>query len=1226
MKSLFHLFDSKITFILFLVGVLSCQQKGEVPYPENPSNYEIPEALPFSLPEGKPLIWKNLPADSVPVGKTMKFDLDRLPSVPFDLQEEVPLQSPLKVTSFDWDQLEEIPFELELEADSVTGVITPLPEPIIFSTSTLLKADNTNAGVLALTSGQGLPGTTVFAQEIGANGTHWIGTEQGLVKYTGNEFHLYDIITSDFTGVLNTISDLEFLSDGRLLVSTFRKGFLIVDAVNQTLESFELPYGFSRGYVDSEGNYWGGTVTPTIKFVDFQQGRIFSLKLPEEQLTVNNSLGAFQDSKKNFWIAFNNAVGVVNPDKTSMKILRSDPLLQSFANYDFTESSEGDIYISSFSPGLSIVSLENETISRLGLEQGFGAGALDIQLDEQENVWIGSNGSFTIYKPKSNSLKTIETNLNMTGQGPPAESIIDGEGMYWQGTWPNGLILYDPSGTDSRHFNVDDGLLSNDTWGIAEDGQSNVWLATYGGLHIYHPEAKEIKYLEIPASIGKNDHRGVSKIDENTLFIGSVGGFALVDLENETLTAYTEMSGTDFIAWRAIQRPDGTIWIVNNQGLLTFNPEKRIMKKLDQSSGLAGNTIWGVLGDHENQVWLVGNSGIDIVDPENNMVRYLGVNEGLPTVDQSALLITDRNEMVIGGGKGISIINKDRTTITKINRAHGLSPEGLYDMVFSQGRIQLGTENGIVVIDRPESDSSQVAWRFTNFAKPEGYPFSDYNQSTGYVMSDGKVWWAASPILSVNLQDPMTQESSKPRLALTGVKIMDQLPSFARTFEKSGEQERIAMGEDFDYLAKNNIRWDSVHPQTKMPIGLILPHHQNSLTFLFTNPTIKSRDEIEFRYVLEGSNNEWSEITKTSTSKTYFNLLPGEYTFKVITKGFNGVWSDPATFSFTISPPWWLTWWAFLLYFFALGLLVYATVQVRSSYLKRENKLLEDRVNHRTAQLKQSIDELKATQEQLIQSEKMASLGELTAGIAHEIQNPLNFVNNFSEVSNELIQEIKEEQQKENKDDELINEIIDDISQNLAKINFHGKRADSIVKGMLQHSRNNSGQKELSDINVIADEYLRLSYHGLRAKDKSFTADFKLELDPDLPKIEILPQDLGRVLLNLINNGFYAAGEKKKALIEAGSPEANAFLPTVTVSTKKLEGAIEIRVRDNGNGIPEDIKSKIFQPFFTTKPTGKGTGLGLSMSYDIITKGHEGTLEVESKKEEYTEFIIILPY
>ena len=265
--------------------------------------------------------------------------------------------------------------------------------------------------------------------------------------------------------------------------------------------------------------------------------------------------------------------------------------------------------------------------------------------------------------------------------------------------------------------------------------------------------------------------------------------------------------------------------------------------------------------------------------------------------------------------------------------------------------------------------------------------------------------------------------------------------------------------------------------------------------------------------------------------------------------------------------------------------------------------------------LESTLVDLKSTQAQLIQSEKMASLGELTAGIAHEIQNPLNFVNNFSEVNKELIAEMKTEIEKGNLEE--VKFIVEDIEANSEKINHHGKRADSIVKGMLQHSRSSSSVKEPADINALADEYLRLSYHGLRAKDKDFNATMKTDFDESIGNINIVPQDIGRVLLNLYNNAFYAVNEKKKQ-------QPGNYAPTVSIITKKNGSKIEVSVVDNGSGIPQKVVDKIFQPFFTTKPTGQGTGLGLSLSYDII-KAHGGEIKVKSKEEEGSEFIIMLP-
>ena len=310
-------------------------------------------------------------------------------------------------------------------------------------------------------------------------------------------------------------------------------------------------------------------------------------------------------------------------------------------------------------------------------------------------------------------------------------------------------------------------------------------------------------------------------------------------------------------------------------------------------------------------------------------------------------------------------------------------------------------------------------------------------------------------------------------------------------------------------------------------------------------------------------------------------------------------------------------------------------------------------------ELAKEKDDLKSAQTQLIQSEKMASLGELTAGIAHEIQNPLNFVNNFSEVSIEFVDETIEEvealktrhalsqqhafsqQQDSSQDKESLTDIgnlLGDIKSNLEKINHHGQRAAGIVRGMLEHSRKSDGKKELTDVNALCDEYLRLSYHGYRAKDQSFNATIETHFDPALPKVSIVPQDIGRVILNIFNNAFYAINERNKNEKWADSlPKAlgvggkhsegsiSEYIPTVIVSTKYLGDKIEISIKDNGNGIPDHIKDKIFQPFFTTKPTGQGTGLGLSLAYDIVTKGHGGRLKVEAKEGEGSEFVIQIP-
>jgi signal transduction histidine kinase len=407
---------------------------------------------------------------------------------------------------------------------------------------------------------------------------------------------------------------------------------------------------------------------------------------------------------------------------------------------------------------------------------------------------------------------------------------------------------------------------------------------------------------------------------------------------------------------------------------------------------------------------------------------------------------------------------------------------------------------------------------------------------------------------------------------------------------------------------------------------ITLNHSQNRISIDFAAIHFADPENNIHQYMLEGYENEWRDV-RVEKAAYYFNVPTGHYVFKVRATSSYGVNAEKSI-RIVVLPPWWQTWWAYTLYAILLASAVWTFIKWRTKALKKEKDVLEIKVNDRTKELKKekelvekTLSELKTTQAQLIQAEKMASLGEMTAGIAHEIQNPLNFVNNFSEVNTELIDELTREAGDGNIEE--VKAIAKDIRDNELKIVQHGKRADAIVKGMLQHSRTSSGLKEPTDINALCDEYLRLAYHGLRAKDKDFNTEIKTEFDNSIGKINVIPQDIGRVILNLINNAFYAVDEKKKQL-------GDGYEPAVSVSTRLIippsggQRGAEIKISDNGNGIPKKLLDKIFQPFFTTKPTGQGTGLGLSLSYDII-KVHGGEIKVHSNEAEGTEFIVQLP-
>ncbi len=394
-----------------------------------------------------------------------------------------------------------------------------------------------------------------------------------------------------------------------------------------------------------------------------------------------------------------------------------------------------------------------------------------------------------------------------------------------------------------------------------------------------------------------------------------------------------------------------------------------------------------------------------------------------------------------------------------------------------------------------------------------------------------------------------------------------------------------------------------------------LSHDQNSFSFQYSFVDfISKHEDTRVMYMMQNYDNNW-RLSNENREAYYFNLPPGKYFFKVKAYGADGR-SVEKQVAVVITPPWWTSWWVYLFYALCLIAGVFFTDRMlRKKLIEKERERTREKELAQSREIEKAYTELKLTQAQLIQSEKMASLGELTAGIAHEIQNPLNFVNNFSEVNTELIDEA-ESAINAGKPQEA-KELLTSLRNNQVKINQHGKRADAIVKGMLQHSRPGSNIKEPTDINALADEYFRLAYHGLKAQNREFNATMKTNYDPTIGKINILPQDIGRVLLNLFNNAFYTVSEKKMH-------EPESFVPIVSVSTRKLNGKVEIIVKDNGDGIPQKVADKIFQPFFTTKPAGKGTGLGLSLSYDII-KSHGGQIQVQSKEGEGAEFVIQLP-
>lgn len=415
----------------------------------------------------------------------------------------------------------------------------------------------------------------------------------------------------------------------------------------------------------------------------------------------------------------------------------------------------------------------------------------------------------------------------------------------------------------------------------------------------------------------------------------------------------------------------------------------------------------------------------------------------------------------------------------------------------------------------------------------------------------------------------------------------------------------------------------------------------NEIAFEYAALSFANEKLVRYKTRLVGYDKDWSP-EKAEVKIRYTNLpaffSPKTYVFELIASNNAGLWAaEPLSYSFVVQPPWWFRWWSLGFDVVLLVTSVYGYSRYRIKQLQERARQLEKTVAERTeevrlqakelavknVELEEKNQEILRTQEQLIMQEKLASLGALTAGIAHEIKNPLNFVNNFADLSVELVQELREDilKHKEKLDVDTLDDIeaiLDDLGHNATKISEHGKRADSIVRGMLLHSRGKTGERMLTDLNTLLDEAVQLAYHGLRAQDADFNITIEKDYDRSIGDLDVIPQDLSRVFINVVNNACYATNEKKKVT-------RDSFEPKLSVCTKNLADKVEIRIRDNGTGMPKDVVSKIFNPFFTTKPTGKGTGLGLSLSYDIVVKEHNGEMKVETEEGNYTEFIITIP-
>src|SRR5450432_305178 len=887
--------------------------------------------------------------------------------------------------------------------------------------------------------------------------------------------------------------------------------------------------------------------------------------------------------------------------------------------------------------------------------------------DSKGNFWVGSSGDGLQILDRETGIFTHyyydpshPEHISRPALFKKAVDYItfineDVKGGIWAGSIFSGINRYDTTSKKTTHF----GLVVNDSrnaiakWDttagyddfsslhslFTKDGI--VWITTlssFAGNFLYKANLfkKTVPYFLTAKYNGANSFYSSG---DSILWIGTDSGLVRRNLRSQAEKHYIPEPGNpnslSHIGINALRiDKENNIWLATEKGLNKFNPSTNVFTRYisdkQVNASLNNDTCLSLCVDHNNNVWVgTSKNGLDKLDEHSGTFKHylLLSTRKIPSSMVYCIREGHDNEMWVGSDEGLYRIDI-RSGLVKTILKNAIVKTICID---AKNILWIGADTS-----RGGSVSDLKLYRH-DLKSSQFIAFTDSNTRTHIynvldIMQDDKedLWVSTTDnIIEINQNGNVVRKLG----AADGVHRNGFV--FGDNFkDRTG---RMFFGDDKGYYSFSPDELNS-HFQPRLnftgfringrkiiqdgdilkaPIWkskeLDLAFNQNSFSFEFAGLNFGNPGDVNYLVMLENYDDDWRE-NKADNRAFYFNIPPGKYAFHVKAYNTDGGFSEKSI-EIIISPPWWKTWWAYAIIAFLCAASVWGFISYRSRKLRRENRILEERVIHRTNQLNQSLEDLKATQNQLVQSEKMASLGELTAGIAHEIQNPLNFVNNFSEVNAELITEMKEEISRGNM--EGVKLLANDIGENEAKIMHHGKRADAIVKGMLQHSRSSSGQKEPTDLNALADEYLRLSYHGLRAKDKFINATMQTDFDPMVGKVNIIPQDIGRALLNLYNNAFYAVSEKKKE-----QPEG--FEPTLFVGTKRIGNMVEIRVRDNGRGIPGKVRDKIFQPFFTTKPTGMGTGLGLSLSYETI-KAHSGELMVQSKEGEGAEFMIRIP-
>jgi signal transduction histidine kinase/ligand-binding sensor domain-containing protein len=1076
-----------------------------------------------------------------------------------------------------------------------------------------------------LNSNDGLSQGFISCMVQDKRGYVWVATKDGLNRYDGYVFTVYrhDIdnpnsISDNF--VFNIFEDTR----GLLWISTLR-GLDVFDPVRETFSHIDVvPEGIKlrgdakRVTEDAFGNLWyqvggryvclsihktnegGKPVTPEFSY---------RVKLADEKFKFipKQTEELFFDPDGGMWVASGNELIYVSKNDQLANKLTAKYDQATFCQLPGCKIvkivSRGPRRVIHFitTTGIAIYDLATMRIEQSTVKEMAPIGNEHaIAIDGSGNTWVYSDEGLMLFETKSRVFRKVSPlNQDQSWSTHVIRSmLIDRGGIVWLGT--NGFSIYKYNPQVARfHF-----IESNSVTSISGDNQGRIFVGLNTGKSIFIPSKSEFAGKAFQDDkfrllIGDEFCYPASIIQDNDgiYWFGYGHGYlGRYDEQKDELKIFGgngPFAGASSTTWLDTK---GDPWVVLDSNavfyLRHFDKASQQFSPLipfaEKQTDFAYPLISSVHVAADNEFWFGTTQGLYAYSTSKKQWKmYKNIPGDKRSLSGNTIFSlcgdpADKNSLWIGtNGAGLNKLDKTTGKFTRFTEQDGLPNDVVYGILSDgQQNLWLSTNRGLCRFNIATQQCK-------NFYESNGLQGNEFNRYAYYKAKDGALFFGGLDGFNFFYPADMNESGPPPQIVFTGLKLFNEPVSF--------RDSAALILKPIDFIEELKLDYD-----------------QNVVTIGFAAMDFSASDKNQFKYKLEGFDKDWT-FAGSRREAIYTGLTPGEYVFIVKAVNSEGVWNEEGrSIRIVVLPPWWKTWWARTMFaIIGLGLLVFF-IWLRTSSLRRTQTMLEHKVSERTQELHETITNLKQTQAQLVQNEKLASFGQLTAGIAHEIKNPLNFINNFSELGNELIGELKEAKTEEERE-----EIIGMLKSNLEKINFHGLRVDSIIKSMLDHSRTAGSQKLLTDLNKLCDDYSNLAYHSIRANVQDFSCSLKKQFDYDLPSMNLNSQDISRVLLNMLNNAFYAVNEKRKT----AGPDYN---PEVVISTSRVKNTAMLVVYDNGCGISDEMKNKVFKPFFTSKRPGEGTGLGLSISYDII-QSHGGQMQMESTLNEFTRFTIRIP-